>query len=91
MNGDHARVFAGLGDAPAPGGHNAGIVNPPDRPNQKHQIATRVESENYIDPGHLAAERRPSRRRLVALLAGLAGEAFVGSDHAAADGCSEGL
>jgi polyhydroxyalkanoate synthase len=32
------------------GGHNAGIVNPPGRPNRKHQIATHVESENYIDP-----------------------------------------
>ena len=32
------------------GGHNAGIVNPPGRPNRKHQIATHAESENYIDP-----------------------------------------
>jgi polyhydroxyalkanoate synthase len=32
------------------GGHNAGIVSPPGRPNRKHQIATHVESENYIDP-----------------------------------------
>jgi polyhydroxyalkanoate synthase len=32
------------------GGHNAGIVNPPGHPNRKHQIATHVESENYIDP-----------------------------------------
>jgi polyhydroxyalkanoate synthase len=32
------------------GGHNAGIVNPPSRQNRKHQIATHVESENYIDP-----------------------------------------
>ena len=32
------------------GGHNAGIVNPPGRPNRKHQIATHVESENYVDP-----------------------------------------
>ena len=32
------------------GGHNAGIVNPPGRQNRKHQIATHVESENYIDP-----------------------------------------
>jgi polyhydroxyalkanoate synthase len=32
------------------GGHNAGIVNPPGRHNRKHQIATHVESENYIDP-----------------------------------------
>ena len=32
------------------GGHNAGIVNPPGRSNRKHQIATHVESENYIDP-----------------------------------------
>ena len=31
------------------GGHNAGIVNPPGRPNRKHQIATHVESENYVD------------------------------------------
>jgi polyhydroxyalkanoate synthase len=32
------------------GGHNAGIVNPPGRPNRKHQIATHVESENYVAP-----------------------------------------
>lgn len=32
------------------GGHNAGIVNPPDRSNRYHQIATHKESENYIDP-----------------------------------------
>jgi len=32
------------------GGHNAGIVNPPGGHNRKHQIATHVESENYIDP-----------------------------------------
>jgi polyhydroxyalkanoate synthase len=32
------------------GGHNAGIVNPPGRPNRRHQIATHAESENYVDP-----------------------------------------
>jgi polyhydroxyalkanoate synthase subunit PhaC len=32
------------------GGHNAGIVNPPGRSNRRHQIATHVESENYVDP-----------------------------------------
>jgi polyhydroxyalkanoate synthase subunit PhaC len=32
------------------GGHNAGIVNPPGHPNRHHQIATRKESETYIDP-----------------------------------------
>ena len=32
------------------GGHNAGIVNPPGRANRRHQIATHVESENYVDP-----------------------------------------
>ncbi len=32
------------------GGHNAGIVNPPGRPNRRHQIATHAESANYIDP-----------------------------------------
>jgi polyhydroxyalkanoate synthase len=32
------------------GGHNAGIVNPPGRPNRKHQIATHAEKENYVAP-----------------------------------------
>ena len=32
------------------GGHNAGIVNPPGRPNRQHQIATHTESENYVAP-----------------------------------------
>jgi len=32
------------------GGHNAGIVNPPGHPGRRHQIATHVESENYVDP-----------------------------------------
>ncbi|KAB2943547.1 MAG: alpha/beta fold hydrolase [Hyphomicrobium sp.] len=32
------------------GGHNAGIVNPPGRPNRKHQIATHAESEKYVAP-----------------------------------------
>ena len=32
------------------GGHNAGIVNPPGRPNRKHQIAAHAENDNYIDP-----------------------------------------
>jgi polyhydroxyalkanoate synthase len=32
------------------GGHNAGIVNPPGHPDRHHQIATRKESETYIDP-----------------------------------------
>jgi polyhydroxyalkanoate synthase len=32
------------------GGHNAGIVNPPGRPNRRHQIATHAESANYVDP-----------------------------------------
>jgi polyhydroxyalkanoate synthase len=32
------------------GGHNAGIVSPPDHPNRYHQIATLREVEKYIDP-----------------------------------------
>lgn len=32
------------------GGHNAGIVSPPDRPHRHHQIATHKEAENYVDP-----------------------------------------
>jgi polyhydroxyalkanoate synthase subunit PhaC len=32
------------------GGHNAGIVNPPGPSNRRHQIATHVESDNYVDP-----------------------------------------
>jgi len=91
VNGDHARVFAGLCGALAPRGHNAGIVNPQGRPNQKHQIATHVESENYIDPDTWQQSAIHHEGSWVALLASLAGEAFVGSDHAAADGCSEGL
>lgn len=33
------------------GGHNAGIVNPPDLPRSHHQIATHKENEAYVDPG----------------------------------------
>ena len=32
------------------GGHNAGIVNPPGHPDRRYQIATHVESKNYVDP-----------------------------------------
>ena len=32
------------------GGHNAGVVNPPDHPHRHHQIATHKETETYIDP-----------------------------------------
>ncbi len=32
------------------GGHNAGIVSPPDHPHRYHQIATHKEAENYVDP-----------------------------------------
>lgn len=32
------------------GGHNAGIVNPPDHHQRHHQIATHKEEEKYIDP-----------------------------------------
>ena len=32
------------------GGHNAGIVSPPDHPRRHHQIATHKEDEKYIDP-----------------------------------------
>jgi polyhydroxyalkanoate synthase len=32
------------------GGHNAGVVNPPGRPNRHHQIATHTEQETYLDP-----------------------------------------
>ena len=32
------------------GGHNAGIVSPPDHPNRHHQIATHKEDETYVDP-----------------------------------------
>lgn len=32
------------------GGHNAGVVNPPGRPNRHHQIATHKEEETYVDP-----------------------------------------
>ena len=59
------------------GGHNAEIVNPPGRPNRKHQIAAHAENENYINR-ILATARRPSRRLVVALLAGLAVEALNG-------------
>jgi len=32
------------------GGHNAGIVNPPDQPHSRHQIATHKDDEAYVDP-----------------------------------------
>lgn len=32
------------------GGHNAGIVNPPDHPHSRHQIATHKGNEGYLDP-----------------------------------------
>lgn len=32
------------------GGHNAGVVNPPDYPRRYHQIATHKEQETYVDP-----------------------------------------
>jgi polyhydroxyalkanoate synthase len=32
------------------GGHNAGIVSPPDHPHRHHQIATHREDEKYVDP-----------------------------------------
>lgn len=32
------------------GGHNAGIVSPPDYPGRHHQIASHEENENYVDP-----------------------------------------
>jgi polyhydroxyalkanoate synthase len=38
------------------GGHNAGIVNPPGRPDRHHQIATHKERESYIDPDAWQAE-----------------------------------
>ena len=60
-------------------------------PNRKHKITTHVESENYIDPDTWQQSAIHHEGSWVALLARLAGEAFVGSDHAAADGCSEGL
>ena len=32
------------------GGHNAGVVNPPDHPHRHHQIATHREEEKHVDP-----------------------------------------
>jgi polyhydroxyalkanoate synthase len=32
------------------GGHNAGIVNPPGRPDRHHQIALHKEHQKYVDP-----------------------------------------
>ena len=58
------------------GGHNAGIVNPPGRPEPEAPDRHACRERELYRPGYLAAERRPSRRLLVALLAGLAGEAL---------------
>ena len=61
------------------GGHNAGIVNPPGGPHRKHQIAAHAENKQLRRPRILAtAHRRPSRRLVVALLAGLAVQALDG-------------
>jgi len=32
------------------GGHNAGIISPPDHPRRTHQISTRKRGEKYVDP-----------------------------------------
>lgn len=38
------------------GGHNAGVVSPPDHPRRSHQIATRKVGARYIDPQTWRAE-----------------------------------
>ena len=32
------------------GGHNAGVVSPPGRPNRSYQMATRTHHDPYVDP-----------------------------------------
>jgi polyhydroxyalkanoate synthase len=41
------------------GGHNAGIVNPPQRPGASYRIGTRREGEPYVDPDTWAAQASP--------------------------------
>lgn len=38
------------------GGHNAGVVSPPDHPHRTHWIHTRLDGDHYVDPDHWKGE-----------------------------------